>query len=233
MPGRVLMVAAHPDDLDFGAAGTTSGWTDAGIHVTYCLITDGESGGFDPTVARSEMARIRRSEQEAAAAVLGVSEVIFLGYPDGRLVASLDLRRDLTRVIRQARPDRVVCSSPERNWLSVYASHPDHLACGEATLAAVYPDARNPFAHPELLTERVEPHVVPEVWIQAGPHTNHYVDITEHFGRKLEALRRHVSQHPEPDQLEERLRAWGAWVAAEAGLTEGRLAEAFQIFQTS
>ncbi|MDQ4132424.1 MAG: PIG-L family deacetylase [Actinomycetota bacterium] len=233
MPDTILVVAAHPDDIDFGAAGTIASWTDAGARVAYCIVTDGDSGGFDRSQSRADLARIRRSEQEAAAKVVGVDEVLFLGYPDGRLTASLELRRDLSRVIRTIRPGRVMGPTPERNWQSIYASHPDHLACGEAMMAAVYPDSRNPFAHPELLADGLEPHVVPEVWLQASPRPNHGEEVTEQFARKMEALRCHVSQHPEPDQLDERMQAWGAWVAATFGLADGRMAEAFQIVATA
>ena len=106
---RALVITAHPDDVDFGAGGTIAAWTDAGVDVTYCVITDGDAGGFDPTVPRSEIPGIRRAEQEAAAKVLGVDDVRFLGYPDGRLTVSIELRRDVSRVIRQVRPQRVVC----------------------------------------------------------------------------------------------------------------------------
>jgi len=150
---RALVVVAHPDDVDFGAAGTVATWTDAGIAVTYCIATDGDAGGFDPDVPRAQIPAIRRAEQEAAAKAVGVSDVVFLGYPDGRLQASIELRRDIARVIRRVRPQRVLCSSPERNRQRIHPSHPDHLAAGEAALCAVYPDARNSFAHPELAVE--------------------------------------------------------------------------------
>src|SRR6266508_404309 len=130
---RALVIVAHPDDVDFGAAGTVSTWTGAGIDVTYCIVTDGDAGGFDPSVPRTEIPGIRRSEQRAAAEAVGAAEVVFLGYPDGRLEATLALRRDLSRVIRQVRPQRVVSQSPERNFQRIYASHPDHLAAAEAT----------------------------------------------------------------------------------------------------
>ncbi len=139
---RVLVVTAHPDDVDFGAAGTVATWTDAGYEVTYCIVTDGDAGGFDPDVPRSEIAGIRQAEQRAAAAEVGVTDVRFLGYPDGRLYVTHELRRDISRVIREVRPQRVVTQSPDRNYARIYASHPDHLATGEAVLCAVYPDAR-------------------------------------------------------------------------------------------
>src|SRR5437879_10068274 len=204
-PERALVVTAHPDDVDFGAAGTIATWTDAGIEVTYCIVTDGDAGGFDPAVPRSEIPRIRRAEQTAAAAVVGVHDVEFLGYPDGALELSIDLRRDVSRVIRRVRPQRVVTQSPERVWDRLFASHPDHLAAGEATVCAVYPDARNPFAFPELLEEGLEAHTVPELWLMAGRTRNRFVDVTDTFDKKLAALRCHVSQLPDPERLEERL----------------------------
>jgi LmbE family N-acetylglucosaminyl deacetylase len=224
---RILVVTAHPDDVDFGNAGAVARWTDAGIEVAYCICTSGEAGGFDRSVPRRTMVEIREAEQRAAAKVVGVTDVTFLGYPDGRLEATLDLRRDISRVIRRVRPQRVVSQSPERNFASVYASHPDHLAAGEATMAAVYPDARNPFAHPELLDEGLEPWSVGEMYLATAATPDVFVDITDTFDRKLEALRCHVSQHPDPEGLEARMRGWNGANAALGGLPEGRLAESY------
>jgi LmbE family N-acetylglucosaminyl deacetylase len=224
-PGRILMITAHPDDVDFGAAGTVAAWTGAGAHVTYCVVTDGDAGGFDPSVARRQIPAIRRAEQTAAAAAVGVGDLVWLGYPDGRVEATLALRRDLARVIRQVRPDRVVAPSPERWWERMFASHPDHLAVGEATMAAVYPDARNPFAFPEI---GLEAHTVNELWLMASPRSDTYVDVTATFGQKLAALRAHVSQQTDPDGgLEARMRGWLSVNAQNAGWADGRLAEAF------
>jgi LmbE family N-acetylglucosaminyl deacetylase len=233
VPERILTVTAHPDDVDFGAAGSVAAWTAAGAQVTYCVVTDGEAGGFDLTVSRSEMAAIRRAEQASAAAEVGVKDLIWLGYPDGRVEATLDLRRDLARVIRVVRPDRVVCPSPERIWDRLFASHPDHLATGEATLCAVYPDARNQFAFPELAAEGLEPYSVREVWLMVGPAANVYVDVTDTFAAKLAALRAHISQETDRGgQLEARLRTWLTASAAQGGLGDGRLAEAFRRIET-
>jgi LmbE family N-acetylglucosaminyl deacetylase len=230
---RILVITAHPDDVDFGSAGSVATWTDAGIDVTYCIVTDGDAGGFEPDISRSEMAELRRTEQAAAAKVVGVTDLVFLGYPDGRVESTLELRRDLSRVIRRVRPNRVVGQSPERNYQRIYASHPDHLAVGEATMCAVYPDARNPFAHPELLEEGAEPWTVPELWIGgAAEQPNRFVDITGVIDRKLEALQCHASQHPEPHRLEELITGWGAMVAQAGGLPEGRYAEAFLVVPT-
>jgi LmbE family N-acetylglucosaminyl deacetylase len=224
----ILVVTAHPDDVDFGVAGSVAQWTQAGAKVCYCVVTDGDAGGSDRSLLRSEVARIRRDEQRAAAAEVGVNEVVFLGYPDGRLTATIELRRDLSREIRRLRPQRVVCPSPERHWDRLGASHPDHLAAGEATVCAVYPDARNPFAHPELLEEGLEPFVVPEMWLMASAETTHVVDVTDTFDRKMAALRRHVSQVGEGEGLEERVRGWLSEAGARAGLPAGRLAESFR-----
>ena len=222
---------AHPDDVDFGSAGTIAQWVDSGIEVTYCIITDGDAGGFDPSVPRSEIGSIRRAEQQAAAKEVGVEDVRFLGYRDGRLEVSFDLRRDIARVIREVRPQRVICQSPQRNMLRIPASHPDHLAAGEATLCAIYPDARNPFAFPELAD--LEAWSVAETWVGGMERNNRYVDITDTFERKMAALHAHVSQHPHPEQLEPMVRAWNAGNATAAGLPTGKLAEAFWVFSTA
>jgi LmbE family N-acetylglucosaminyl deacetylase len=229
---RILVITAHPDDVDFGVAGSVARWTDAGIAVAYCIVTDGEAGGFDEAVPRPAMAELRRAEQTAAAKVVGVTDLTFLGHPDGRLVSSLELRRDLARVIRARRPDRVVCQSAERVYSRIYASHPDHLAAGDAAIAAVYPDARNPFAHPELLDEGYEPWSAPEVLVMAAPASDVHVDITDTIERKIEALLCHASQISDPDALAERIRGWGAAVAQAAGWPDGRAAEGFLFVDT-
>ena len=224
---RILVVTAHTDDVAFGSACSIARWTDAGIEVSYCICTSGEAGGFDRSVPRRAMVEIREGEQRAAAKVVGVTDVTFLGYPDGRLESSFALRRDISRVIRRVRPQRVVTQSPERNFDRIYASHPDHLAAGEATMAAVYPDARNPFAHPELLDEGFEPWSVDEMYLVTAGVPDVFVDITDTFERKLEALRCHVSQHPDPEGLDARIRGWNSANAALGGLPEGRLAESY------
>ncbi len=229
---RILVIVAHPDDVDFSAAGTVARWTDAGIEVTYCVVTDGDAGGYDESVPRDEIAPMRRAEQTAAAKCVGVSDLRFLGYPDGRVEATIGLRRDLARVIRQVRPDRVLCPTPERNYVRLPPSHPDHRAVGSAALDAVYPDARNPFAFPELLAdEGLAAWTVREVWM-ASFAPNHYVDVTETFGRKIAALRAHQSQTAQMENLEDFLRGWLARNAEQAGWAEGRLAEAYQVMQT-
>ena len=228
---RVLVVTAHPDDVDFGAGGTVASWTAAGIEVAYCIATSGDAGGFDDT-PRGEMAPLREAEQRAAAKEVGVSDVTFLGYPDGRLTASIELRRDISREIRRVRPDRVLTASPEIWWRRLGASHPDHRAVGEAAVAAVYPDARNPFAHPELLAdEGLEAWTVRELWLMAAPdeRVNHVVDTTDTVERKIAALRAHASQTAHMTDLDQRIRSLAGMWAQQFGLPAGRLGEAFQI----
>jgi LmbE family N-acetylglucosaminyl deacetylase len=229
---RILVVTAHPDDVDFGVAGSVAAWTDGGIEVSYCIVTDGDAGGSDRSISRSDMAKIRQEEQCAAAATVGVKDVVFLGHPDGRLTASLDLRRDISREIRRVRPDRVVCQSPDRMWDRLYASHPDHLAAGEAAVCAVYPDSRNPFAHPELLEDGLEPYTVPEMWIMAFTSPNRAVDVTRTFDRKIEALRCHKSQVGEGTELPAMIRSWLEPAGRAAGLADGGLAEMFKVVDT-
>jgi LmbE family N-acetylglucosaminyl deacetylase len=229
---RILVVTAHPDDVDFGSAGTVAVWTDAGVEVAYCIVTDGDAGGSDLSMSRAELAAIRRQEQNEAAKQVGVTDVTYLGFPDGQLAPDLDLRRAISRVIRRFRPDRVLAQSPERNWSRIYASHPDHLAAGEAAICAVYPDARNPFAFPELIDEGFEPHTVPEVWIMATDRADRAVDATDQFERKLAALKSHRSQVGEGEHLEDLLRGWMSGNALAAGLPDGRLAEAFHVVST-
>jgi LmbE family N-acetylglucosaminyl deacetylase len=233
-PSRVLLIAAHPDDLDFGAAGSTALLVRAGVEITYLLISRGEQGGFDDT-PREQMPALREKEQRAAAAAIGVHDVRFLdGFRDGWLEPSHDLIEQIVRVIRQVRPDRIVTSSPERNWERIGASHPDHLAAGEATIRAVYPAARNPFAYPHLLAdEGLEAWTVPSVWLLADPAPNTFVDITDAFDLKLAALREHVSQVSHNADLEAMLRNWGTAVAERGALPAGRLAEAFRIINTA
>ena len=226
---RALVVVAHPDDADFGSAGTIAGWTEAGIAVTVLLCTRGEQGGFDET-PREQMPAIREAEQRAASAALGVTDVRFLdGYRDGWLEPSWELQRDIVRVIRDVRPQRLLIQSPERWYDRIQASHPDHMAAGEAAIRAAYPAAENAFAWPELVQEGLPPWHVGEIWIMAHPRMTHAVDITATYDRKLKALQAHASQTSHMDELDAMLRTWGGAVAAGFGLPEGHLAEAYAV----
>jgi LmbE family N-acetylglucosaminyl deacetylase len=233
---RVLVVTAHPDDVDFGSAGTIATFTDAGIEVVYCVCTDGDAGGSDLEFPRDQIAGVRRAEQTEAARLVGVHDLRFLGYPDGGLVASLELRRDISRVIRQVKPNRVLVQSPDRDYERLGRSHPDHRAAGSAALDSIYPDARNPFAHPTLrLDEGLDAWIVKETWVMGGVagHPLHYVDVTDTFSRKVAALKAHVSQTAHMDNLEELLGAWSTANAAAGGLAVGRKAESFLIIATA
>lgn len=224
---RVVVVTAHPDDVDFGVAGTVSTWTAAGIEVTYCICTDGQAGGFDDELHRDRIPDIRRAEQRTAAAEAGVDDVRFLGYVDGELQAAAPMVRDISRVIRDVRPQRVITHSPERDWQYLGRSHPDHLAAGEATVRAVYPAARNPYAFPELRHDGLQAWTVHDLWLLGHPTSSHAVDVTDTFELKLAAILAHESQHPDPALIEPRMRGFLGANAQRHGLPEGRLAEAF------
>ena len=230
IPERALVVVAHPDDIDFGMAGTVATLTKAGAQVSYCLVTSGEAGPPDDA-DRDELRARREAEQRSAASVVGVDDVRFLGYPDGRVEAGLALRRDISRVIRDVQPDLVIAQSSDRVWDRVYFSHPDHLAVGEATASAVYPDSRNRWSHIELLEEGFEPHSVPRMWLM-GLEPNLYVDVTDVFELKVQALLSHGSQVGDRDGMSELLRNWAADNARQAGWGPGLLAEAFREVDT-
>lgn len=225
---KVAMVMfAHPDDAEFGSAGTVAVWAKQGWDVYYAVMTDGTGGGPDEATdvgpeARRAVAETRKAEQRAAARILGVKDVIFLDYPDGRLEPTLELRRDLVRLLRQYRPARLICPSPDRVWTPAYQIgrfHPDHLAAGQAALAAVYPASQNPWDFPELLEEGLQPHKVSEVYIAGAPTVNYAVDISETIDQKIEALRAHHSQLAERFEFLERwIRTWSAERAVRHGM---------------
>ncbi|MFM7700004.1 MAG: PIG-L deacetylase family protein [Actinomycetota bacterium] len=229
---RVLVVMAHPDDCDFGAGGTIARWTAQGIHVSYCIITNGDQGGEESGIPLEEMASVRQKEQRDAGKALGVTDITYLNYRDGWLAPSMELRKEIVKAIRIAKPDRMVVQSPERNYERVFASHPDHLAAGETAVQAVYPDARNPFAFADLKAAGFEPWRVREVWMTGSPNPNHFVDITEIFPKKIAALHAHVSQTAHNKELEKMVREWGERNALAHGLSEGRIAEIFQVMNT-
>ena len=198
------------------------------MEVTYCIVTNGDAGGSDRAMSRAEMAALRQGEQRAAAAVVGVTDVRFLGHPDGMVQPTLELRRDISRVIRQVRPQRVLTQSPERRWDFIFASHPDHLAAGEAAVCAVYPDARNPFAHPELLDdEGLEPWTVHEMWIVApgGKGRHIAVDTTATSSARWRPCMCHKSQIGDPAAVTQRITT-GAGPGEAAGLPEGSVGRA-------
>lgn len=212
VPASVLVVMAHPDDAEFSAGGTLARWTAAGSTVTYCICTNGDKGTSDPSMDPGEVARIREAEQRAAAAVLGVHDIVFLGHPDGTLMPTLELRRDVVRVIRQVRPAAVLTADPTRRYGPGFLNHPDHRAAGEAALDAVYPSARDPLVFPELAAAGYEPHKVLEIFIANPTEPNCAVDIGATLETKIAALCEHRSQ-----VSEERLREFVPMRAAQTG----------------
>lgn len=232
-PSSVLVVTAHPDDIDFGGGGTISKLVKSGTKVSYCICTDGHQGGEDPSISRDQMRQIRRSEQIAAGKVLGVTDIQFLGFDDGNLFPTIELRKAIVAQIRRVKPEVVITQSPERNWERIFASHPDHMAAGESAMQAIYPDARNQFAFPDLLAAGLEPWTVSEAWVMAHPNPNNFVDITDYVEQKISALQAHESQLTQIPDLAERITGWGTMVAERANLPTGRLAEAFYVAVTN
>lgn len=230
-PQRVLVVVAHPDDIDFGIAGTAATLTAAGTHVAYRIATSGEAGGPDD-MDRAELKTLRETEQRAAGAEVGVTDIEFLGMPDGHLEYNVALRKEVSRAIRSVKPDVLISQSPQRRWDSVFASHPDHLAVGQATIAAAYPDSRNPHFCPELLDEGYEPHTVPEIWVGGVAPADVFIDISASFDAKVRALSCHSSQIGFIDDVDTLLREWATTIAATNGFAEGSLVEAFRRMRT-
>ncbi len=208
IPQRILIILAHPDDPEFFCGASIARWTNAGHHVEYCLLTCGDKGTKDRSIETRELCSIRQEEQRAAAAVLGVNKVRFLNYEDGYLVPSLDLRRDITRVIRQIRPDILVTCDPRTLFAGgSRLNHPDHRAAGQATLDAVFPAARDHLNFIELWRdENLEPHIVREVWVCGTLDPNTNLDVTENWETKIRALFEHKSQIGDPVLLAERMR---------------------------
>jgi LmbE family N-acetylglucosaminyl deacetylase len=193
-----LVVAAHPDDPDFGVAGTAARLAKEGHAVHYLVLTSGDAGSDDPTVPPDELMRVREAEQLAAGRILGLSGVHFLRYPDGELQPTLDLRKAIVRSMRQLKADVVLCQDPRPivDDDGSYLNHPDHRAAGQATLDAAFPSAGNPSAFRDLLAEGLEAHKVREVWLFFGDkqHLNHWVDISDTIEQKIQALESHASQ---------------------------------------
>jgi LmbE family N-acetylglucosaminyl deacetylase len=197
-PARVLSIHAHPDDQEFTVGGTLAKWARAGSHVVTVCITSGGAGSNEhtpPEMTREALVPIREEEQRQACRVLGIPDVVFLGFEDGMLQATLDLRRELTRVIRRFRPDAVVCGDPTvRYYGSMYMNHPDHRAASDAALDAVFPSAETRLIFPELLAEGLEPHKVRAVFIHGSDSPDTFIDISESLSAKLAALKEHRTQ---------------------------------------
>ena len=194
-PASMMAVFAHPDDAEFACAGTVAKWAGAGTAITYVVATRGDKGTEDPDMTPSRLAAIREAEQRDAGALLGVSDYEFMGYPDGYLQHTLELRRDITRLLRRYRPEVVVTFDPSvRFFKDFYPNHPDHRAIGDATVDAVFPSARDRLTFPELLTDGLEPHKVAQLWLAGSNEPNVWVDITGTLELKQAAMLKHPSQ---------------------------------------
>jgi len=220
-----LVVFAHPDDAEYMCGGTVASWTREGTEVHYCVITDGSAGSNEPSATREEMAVIREREQRAAAEVLGVRSLTFLGFRDGELEVNLGTRKAVTRVVRRIRPDVILAPDPSRLWSgSGYINHADHKAAGALALSAVMPDSPTRLQFSELLDEGLEPFEIPHLWL-AAEQPDTYIDITKTIDIKLAALAEHQSQHGEASApwVRERARQLGDQGGVE-------YAEAFKTF---
>ena len=223
---RAMVIMAHADDAEWTCAATMAKMCAEGWEVVLVLCTDGSKGSDDPEMTSERLAKIRAEEQRESGRILGLKEVVFLGYPDSYLEPTLQLRRDLAREIRRHCPDVVITEPPTRDIDSrYYGSHPDHLATGEAALAAVFPTARDRLTFPELLEEGFEPHKVSEVWIVGGMEgSDHFIDVDGHIETAVEALKAHKSQ-VSPAEAERYFPIGRAETAAKVGL---KYAEAFK-----
>jgi LmbE family N-acetylglucosaminyl deacetylase len=214
IPESAMVIVAHPDDAEFTVAGTVVAWTEAGCRVTYVVCTDGNTGSHEPDMTRERLAEIRRAEQRAACKALGVDEVVFLGYDDGQLQPTLDLRRDLVRVIRQYRPEVLIAWDPTTLLISdEYINHPDHRAAAQAALDAAAPASAMPLLWPETGA----PHCVRQVYIFGNEKPNVWMDVTDTIERKINALKQHASQMGDWDPTE-MVKEWGAETGEEKGL---------------
>jgi LmbE family N-acetylglucosaminyl deacetylase len=229
-PKKVAVVMAHPDDAEFICAGTVARWADEGHEVVYVLLTSGDKGSDDPEMTSDRLVETREAEQLAAARILGVKDVIFMKLPDAELEPNLELRRALVRIIRTLKPDVVVCQDPTVRWVDTqYINHPDHRAAGEATLAAIFPAARDRLTFPELLGEGLEPHRVREIYLAGAQSPDVAIDITAQMDRKLDSLRAHASQLGDWE-FEPVIRQW-AKETAEQHPGNGEYVESFKYFK--
>lgn len=232
IPPRAIVIVAHADDIEFGAAGTVAKWTAAGAHVTFCIVTDNGSGSDDPNITREQLAATREAEQRASAEILGVAECVFLGYPDGTVENTMGLRRDLVRVMRRVRPDLLLTMDPSTLFLpsNNYINHPDHRAVAQAAIDAVFPAVGNRKIFPELLAEGLEPINIPNVWLMLSMESNVTVDTTPTFARKIEALKQHASQFSADFKPEDFIGKWDREAGEKAGFEYAESFRAMKIY---
>ena len=217
-----MVIAGHPDDADFGPAGTAARWIDEGSTGWLVCCTSGDQGGEDPDLDPLELAAVREREQRDAAAIVGYEGVTFLHMPDGALVNDLVLREHLVREIRTFRPDAVLATDPTVLFYQFGGiNHTDHREAGMAAVDAVYPAARNPMAFPALARSGLAAHRVRRLYLFWPNEPTVRVDVSATIGRKIDALRAHASQIKEPEKLDARIREWakeeGEPIGAEAG----------------
>ena len=223
---RILCISAHPDDNEFTIGGTVARWAREGRHVTFCLVTTGGAGINEHTPSNENLIPIRERESRAAARILGVKELLFLGYADGTLEPTLAMRRDLTRVVRRVRPDVVLCGDPTvRYYGNEYLNHPDHRAVADAALDAVFPSSETGAIFPELLAEGLQPHKVKQVFIGGSLTPDTFVDIAGSLATKCRALKAHRSQVGKGEWVDQLLKSWALRDGQRGGL---RYAEAFK-----
>lgn len=223
---RILCISAHPDDNEFTIGGSVARWGREGREVAFCLVTTGGAGVNEHTPSSEGLIPLREKETRAAAKILGVKDVVLLGYPDGTLEPTLGMRRDLTRVIRRFRPDIVVCSDPTVRWYgNEYLNHPDHRAVADAALDAVFPSSETRAIFPELLGEGLQPHKVKQVFIMGALEPDVFVDITATLGAKCRALKAHRSQVGKGEWVDQLLKSWALRDGKRGGV---RYAEAFK-----
>ena len=216
----ILCIAAHPDDIEFTVAGTVARWTREGRSVVFCLVTTGGAGTNEYTPDGDGLIPRREQELHEAARILGVKEVVLLGYQDGVVEPTLGLRRDLTRVIRRQQPDVLVCSDPTTRWYgNEYLNHPDHRAVASAALDAVFPSSETRGIFPELITEGLAPHKVKEVFISGADPADTWIDISDTLPIKCAALKAHASQVGAGEWIEPLLREWATEQGKRAGVT--------------
>lgn len=206
-PKSAMVIVAHPDDPEFFCGGTIALWCANGTEIRYLILTNGNKGSDDPDMTPEKLAAIRKEEQQAAADVLGVKQVIYFDEPDGELEHTRGLRQRVVSEIRRYQPEVVIALDPSRYFYTDrYINHADHRAAGEVAIDAVFPAARNRMYHPELLNHGLEPHTVKEVYLTGADEPNLWVDITEAFDTKIKAIRCHASQIVGRDDLDERIR---------------------------
>ena len=210
---RVMVIMAHPDDPEFFTGGTIALWARGGAEVIYLILTNGNKGSQDPEMTPERLTKLRQDEQRTAASLLGVKTIIFLDEPDGELQATLQLRQRVVKEIRRHRPDIVICPDPSTYYFGdTYVNHPDHRAAGQVALEAIFPAARNPMYHPELLGEGLLPYAVHEIYLTGTAQPNRWVDVTDVMDVKVQAIRSHASQLPDPEGSIERVRQRAAAV---------------------